>query len=68
MKVLNQPLLRVLHLLVLAVNPLLARQMLIKNAQTQMQQLPLVRQPLRCVSVSNKTQVRSCKWLPDMKT
>jgi hypothetical protein len=42
--------------------------MLHKNAQTQMQQLLLVRQPLRCVSDSNKTQVRSCKWLPDMKT
>jgi hypothetical protein len=65
--VLNQPLHRLLHHLV-RVAVLLPHQMLTKNAQTQTQQLPLVRQPLRCASVSNKTQVRSCKWLPDMKT
>jgi hypothetical protein len=67
MRVLNQLLHHLVRQLVQAV-VLPARQMLIGNAQTQMQQLPLVRQPLRCASVSNKTQVRSCKWLPDMKT
>jgi hypothetical protein len=42
------------------------RQILRKSAQMQTQQLPLARQPLRYVSGSNKTPVRSCKWLPDM--
>jgi FtsP/CotA-like multicopper oxidase with cupredoxin domain len=51
-----------------AAHRLRQRQTLRNNAKTQMQQLPKERLRLRFANASNKTRVRSCKWLLDMKT